>query len=1010
MEVSVGMVGKEGGEPRKVLAGADTWASRNLIHVDLFNRLGGRVPGLPRGVPLMAVGGHKIESLGVGKVEVNGKGIEVYVLPKMGLKTQLLLGDPALRELSKGQLCIDYRKEKAEAYIGSVETDIVDSDCIIKKQNLGEGKSAWSYEWIWKDKYPPATQLKGRSIYRKKGIDEKHVDTGIQQLIADGVLERCHNPKLLIPINPVCQRIKKPEDPVRITGDFSASFNRFICSDSTIESNEICSEAIRRMRAFQAGTVLDLKAAYLSVLLAEHLRDYQCFHVNDVWYRATRLMFGVSIGQKILFLILQRLLKNRYIGFRDDLFLPSGVSVKEVVETLESNSFTVKKGSWRLEDIAEGDSDKSILGLRVTRLGGELRWMRKPIQDIEVRTARDLATMLGEAAASHLPCLGPVRAEVSLLRSVLGRWIGSDMTRWDADIPDDIALCWGKTHASLKQEESRSYQWKIPDSGTYRLYCDASNILLGGMMRIKNDGVESGDIFDFSVLNKNQVHINVAELEAALTGINILTEYAPREADVEIFVDSKTCRAWLKIALEHGIVRTNSMYRALIKTRLEVFRQTVEMMRWKVSVTWLDTLSNPADVLTRPRQLLIELWRSYNKEIVIGIDDVAEEPSEIIGALSANGKSIIKSLHESRYHPGASVMRQLLRSHSIDNMEEKLGEVIRECEICQRKRPAPKYINQKREVDANQPWRWLQIDTLSLERAKVIALIDEYSRFVEVKIIPGAPNAELVIELLTQWYGRYSKLIPTPWHLRADRGTEFNNRVVADWVVAHGGTMHYSTSRRPTGCAIIERWNRTILSLIRTIRAMKTHLNERELVESALAEYWVRPHSGLSWLSPSECLHGARPGVESTEEEDDEYPSDSERESFIETEPRPGLEDPGGEPQPTAETDVSATPAEPADVAEVSSDTSFQSLPEPSVAVGDAVLIHIPTKSKLDLPWSRAKVIRADPTAITVVQQPGGKREVRLNRQITARLISDQEAVIPERPARNRHPPERLNL
>jgi hypothetical protein len=137
MEVEVTMVGT-GRQSQRILAGADTWACRNLIHVDLFKRLGGNINGLQRGVPLTAVGGHSITCHGVGQVEVNGTLIEVYVLPHMGVPSELILGDPALRALSRGQLRIDYSGKNAEAFIAAVGADIIDTDCIIRRKESSE--------------------------------------------------------------------------------------------------------------------------------------------------------------------------------------------------------------------------------------------------------------------------------------------------------------------------------------------------------------------------------------------------------------------------------------------------------------------------------------------------------------------------------------------------------------------------------------------------------------------------------------------------------------------------------------------------------------------------------------------------------------------------------------------------------------------------------------------------------------------------------------------------------
>jgi len=113
----------------------------------------------------------------------------------------------------------------------------------------------------------------------EKGLEQKHHSKCVAEWADSGVVKVTNDPKFLVPLNPVPQA--KVDHPVRITGDFE-SFNRYIVSDSTETSNEVCSEAIMRLRRHEQWLFMDLSKAYQSVILAEELRDYNAFKINDV--------------------------------------------------------------------------------------------------------------------------------------------------------------------------------------------------------------------------------------------------------------------------------------------------------------------------------------------------------------------------------------------------------------------------------------------------------------------------------------------------------------------------------------------------------------------------------------------------------------------------------------------------------------------------------------------------------------------------------------------------------
>ena len=218
--------------------------------------------------------------------------------------------------------------------------------------------------------------------------------------------------------------------------------------------------------------------------------------------------------------------------------------------------------------------------------------------------------------------------------------------------------------------------------------------------------------------------------------------------------------------------------------------------------------------------------------------------------------------------------------------------------------------------------------------------IDERTRFIEVQIIHGAPNAKETITLLTTLYHRYQL---TEWHVRMDRGKEFYNTQVASWVTEHGGTCHYSTVRRPTACGMVERVNRSLLNIMRMVRSMFPENTIKQVIDKSVQEYWTRPHKGLNGISPRQALYECRPIPETDQDDASSVVQSEESESE-------GDEDSIGE-----------LPAGEHRENKQLNDESFHSFEEeqtPYWKEGQRVLIHEPTDDKLQLHWSVGTVVQ----------------------------------------------------
>lgn len=917
---------------------------------------------------LRGVGGGNIKTIGMTtiKLSLGNHTIETecYILESISQGVDMLIGDPALRKLTGDQeLRVKYDSRKARATIGEIVAEekelmetIEDFDMILRRYR-SNNKFFWEYEWKWKNGPPPQNINKVASIYWKK-FDRNLVSEVVQEW-AERSLEPCERPKFCIPINPVAQ--DKPGHPIRVTGDF-VEFNKHIISASTEESNEVCSKAIREIRAYKDGVFLDLSKAYQSVTLKPSLRDYNSFRIGNEWYQSKQMLFGISIGQKVLYRVLSRILENKSINFRDDIFIPNEEDKQEIIKTLELNGFSIKEGSlWHLKDLTE--EPKRILGLQVSRVEGKLVWQRPKFETTEVATARDLARVLGQIGSSHLPCIGKSRAEIAILRSLLGTYIGGDHQKWNDPIPENLSELWNMTHTGLEQQ---ALEWVIPSNPEkFVLYTDASKFLAAGIIRAvtreEDNYRETDDLIDLCKIHY-EPHINIRELDAVIWGLQALEEIAPKGSNVEIVTDSTACESWVTTAITDGIIRTKAMYRSLIKARVDIIKETLKINRWHTSIKWVESKKNPADALTRVPTRFREIWKEFHREEEDDSDEINEPPSNVIGLIeNANLEQQVRYQHRLRLHPGESAMVHIMKelNHHDPGLLSIVKKVTSSCTVCRMKRPPNTYVNLKtNEPQPTKPWEWTQIDTLSVSHipnVKVMVLIDEYSRFVEYKILSGPPKGDDTLSLLEHWYARYR---PKRWNIRMDRGREFWNTVVSKWVRDHDGVTHYSTVRRPTACGMVERVNRSLLSIMRIAKHEFPDKQIGDIIRTSIHEYWNRPHKSLKGLRPNQVLLGSgTPDQSVTATSDSEFPSEDEYDS-----------------SDSESEEVNRTPEIPDPETE-----NFQTpLPSPTQ---ERVLVYDPPTEKLDLPWIEADVLKRKGTVTVVRPKEPGRHVATVNQR-----------------------------
>ena len=93
-------------------------------------------------------------------------------------------------------------------------------------------------------------------------------------------------------------------------------------------------------------------------------------------------------------------------------------------------------------------------------------------------------------------------------------------------------------------------------------------------------------------------HINVAEIDAVLKGINLAIKWGLRE--IEIRTDSATVLSWVTSTVEEsGRIRKKGAGEVIVKQRLGILEELISEFELQIKAVFVPSERNKADALTR---------------------------------------------------------------------------------------------------------------------------------------------------------------------------------------------------------------------------------------------------------------------------------------------------------------------------------------------------------------------------------------------------------------------------
>ena len=780
----------------------------------------------------------------------------------------------------------------------SQEIILEDSDFIVRFDNE---KKHWVFRWKWCSAGEPDKFIgTGVSEYTKKMSKENRelFEKELESWVNSGYVEEYEKNKHgelrgLLPIMPVIQPHKST--PVRPVLDFT-KFNTYIESKPG-RNVKSCTDALRSWRKKHSQcVVLDIRKAYLQIRLEDDLKSYLGIKIDGKLYVVNRMVFGLACARKVLdkvvgYIIDNHLPKDACDNYVDDVFTDTDiVSVEEVVAVFNSFGLPFKEPSQL--------GDSNVLGLKTVKDGSVVNWSRgKSFPAVPDKlTKRSLFSWCG-SLLGHLPIGGSLRTASSVLRRLVTPY------KWDDVLPESIQQLVKRFDSHFRNNDPCKGVWSVANNGCWKLFTDASNLARGCVLMCNNHVVE-----DESHLKRptDKSHINLSELEAVVDGLNLATRW--KVTNLQLYVDSEVVKRWLSKCVNNEPVHSAGQSKILVERRLSIITDLLKEFSMKLSVNYIPSKENPADALTRipsffnlndnnfcgitvtnenddenpETQDLNEIkdwlvhernhqlrksnkFYRYRNQFVLKEDIVFRRlkvpPESIIDVpvvTSEEGNTLVHNTHLETGHASWQTLREMLRRKIFFlHMAESCNRYVSSCVKCLAANPIASDSMYPSTISCipDRPWQTIFIDTLYISVGAfpaVLVMVDQFSKYTVCEPLISV-DAQSIVNCLKTTFCYFGH----PENIRCDLGKEFDNYQFRKMMTDLDITTYYGAVGHSQSQGLVERTNRTILTMIR--KTIDEDTNWQNKLCTLVHAYNVRPN----WfkISPFRLFFGREPKV-----------------------------------------------------------------------------------------------------------------------------------------------------
>ena len=225
---------------------------------------------------------------------------------------------------------------------------------------------------------------------------------------------------------------------------------------------------------------------------------------------------------------------------------------------------------------------------------------------------------------------------------------------------------------------------------------------------------------------------------------------------------------------------------------------------------------------------------------------------------------ILYRAHDESGHQGVGeVLARLQERHTWPAIKRDVVNHIKQCLTCQQaKHPAGNPCYPLQRINSSNFNDLVQFDHLKLCKTDsgntgLLVIIDHFTKFAEA--VPCAHDeydAQTTAKIiLNKWFARHG----TPARMQSDNATNFTAEIAQELMKASQVTKVTSTPAHPRGNGLVERQNRTLLTLLRVYTSRRMQ-DWDEHIDGVLGAYNSTRHA-TTGFSPYMLHHGAEKSI-----------------------------------------------------------------------------------------------------------------------------------------------------